>query len=144
MRRKQRGWHLMGSFVECFCSPRLGATRWANMKSKWKNPTKGVEGGMTKVWMGMGGRGGGEGERERGGKEGGGLSLHPRPPESTKAHRSMKRVLMRTWLFRLCWIKTPKPQAASKVDLGAILSLTLPANATTSPSSLMSHTMTRH
>lgn len=62
--------HLMGSFVECLCRARPAATRWANMKSKWKRPTKGwkedgygLDGGKT---------GGGEG----------GVFLHPRPQKA--------------------------------------------------------------
>lgn len=63
----------MGSFVEHLCSPLLGSMRWANMKSKWKSFTKGVEGGrLGSGWMYK--------------KKGGGwwLVFAPKTPKSTK------------------------------------------------------------
>ena len=57
---------------------------------------KGVGRRMTRVWVGVG----------RGKAA---CSCTPGPQKSTRPHSSMKRALMRTWLFRLRRIKTPNP-----------------------------------
>lgn len=38
----------------------------------------------------------------------------PQAPESTRPHGSMKRALMRTWLLRLCRIKSPNPSGCQR------------------------------